>query len=141
MNHRLVYSWLTMPLKKHRHVESGKETIVPKKMCRGVKSIYYQERGDVPSIIERRRKNAERLKEVLLNYEDDIQLLVGTNAFMLVAKCQNPKRLQKELEAKGIDSATHFSHAVLWAKEFGYQDGDCPNVEMMVCKLLMIPTY
>ena len=141
LNSRLVYSWLTLPLKQRRSVVSGKEVILPKKMCKGIRAIYSEEIGHVPQNIARRVENVEKLKMQTVLKDNAIQSLVGINAFMLVIRCQYPERLQKKLRALGLDSATHFSNALVWAKEFGYCSGDCPNTEKMINQLLMIPTY
>lgn len=113
MHNRLVYGWLTMPLKRKRAVKSGKETIIPKKMCRGISIIYAVEKDKV-------------------NPRD---------AFMQVIHCQNPKEEQKKYREKGIDTDTHFANSIRWDEEFGYIQGQCPNAEKLTNHLLMVPTY
>ena len=140
MNSSVIYGWLTLPLKQRRSVSSGKETIVLKKMCRGISAIYAAEKLKIPAIIEHRKQKAGEMR-ALLSTSDMLEVLVGINAFMLVIKCCHPTDLQNDLRSKRIDSATHFANALLWAKEFGYQKGSCPNIEKMVNYLLMVPTY
>ena len=140
MNSSVIYGWLTLPLKQRRPVSSGKETIVLKKMCRGISAIYAAEKSKIPAIIEHRKQKAGEMR-ALLSTSDMLEVLVGINAFMLVIKCCHPTDLQNDLRSKRIDSATHFANALLWAKEFGYQKGSCPNIEKMVNYLLMVPTY
>jgi perosamine synthetase len=41
----------------------------------------------------------------------------------------------------GVEIGGHFSNSILWAKSFGYQEGCCPNAEMIVKSLITIPTY
>ena len=60
---------------------------------------------------------------------------------MAIVKCEDPEELQKQFAAKGIETATHFSRAITWATEFGYNLGSCPNAEELTKHLLMIPTY
>lgn len=140
MNSRIIYGWFTLPLKQKRPITSGKETIVLKKMCRGISAIYAAEKSKIPAIIEHRKQKAKEMR-ALLSTSDVLQVLVGINVFMLVVKSGHTKDIQKVLHRNGIDSATHFANALLWAKEFGYQKGSCPNIEKMMNCLLMVPTY
>lgn len=140
MNCRLVYGWITLPLKQRHSIASGKETIVPRKMCKGISSIYAVEMQEMKEIIKHRKQNAEEMC-IMLRSADFQQTMVGINAFMLVVMSDRPKKLQKDFRAKGIDSATHFANSLTWAKEFGYSHGSCPNAEKIVNRLLMLPTY
>lgn len=140
MNCSFIYGWLTLPLKQRRPIASGKETVDMRKICRGVSAVYAKEKDKVAWIIKRREQKA---KETCQSLPDKgiQQTMVGVNAFMLVVRCESPKELQKNLYAKGIDSATHFAHALEWAEEFGYQKGSCLNLEKLLNNLLMIPVY
>lgn len=140
LNSRFVYGWFTLPLKQKRPIVSGKETIELRKMCRGISAVYAVEKYRIPKMIENRKQKAGKMHS-LLPTTDLLQTMVGINAFMLVVKSEHPKKLQKELRMKGIDSATHFANALEWARGFGYQKGSCPNTEKIVNALLMIPTY
>ena len=134
-----LYGWLTLPMKRRRSSSISKDSIRPKKMSRGVSAMYASKKNQVAEIIERRlNSGAKRIQYIDKNVNN---YAIGINAFMLVAWCDNPKLLQSELNKRGIDSATHFSRCVEWAVEFGYRYGDCPNTELLVKKLLMIPTY
>ena len=141
VNCRWIYGWITLPLKKKCHAKSCKKAFEAKKMCNGISAVYAKTIDQIPEIIAVRKKNAEELRGELLKEEKCIQAFEGINAFMLVVRCQDPDKLRVRLRAKGIDSATHFSNSLIWANEFGYEEGHCPNVEKMIGKLLMIPTY
>ncbi len=108
-----IYSWLTLPLKRKRTVRSGKETISPRKMCRGIRNIYAVEKDKVKP----------------------------HSPFMRVLYCQDPKEEQEAYKNQGIDTDTHFAHCIDWAKEFGYKMSQCSNAENLVKHLLMVPTY
>ena len=140
LHSRWVYGWITLPLKQRRKAPSGKETIVMRKMCKGISAVYASEKALLPKVIKQRKQRAERMLEDL-RHENVTDAIVGQNAFMLVVKCEEPMQLQQVLYRRGIDSATHFSNALVWAKEFGYQQGACPKVERMMNYILMIPTY
>lgn len=113
LNNRMIYVWLTLPLKRKRAVKSGRSHIIPLKMCRGICNIVSAEKDKV----------------------------VPRDAFMQVLYCENPKVEQELYRKKGIDTDTHFANSINWAKEFGYIQGQCPNAEKLVSHLLMVPTY
>ena len=79
--------------------------------------------------------------EYLLNQNMAQHTWYGENAFMLIAQTEKPKVLKNHLLQHGVETATHFSHAIDWAQEFGYTKGSCPTAEQLTKKLLMIPTY
>ena len=45
------------------------------------------------------------------------------------------------IKTKKIEAITHFSMSIKWNKVFGYKAGDCPNTEMLLQHLLMLPCY
>lgn len=137
--HPWFYGWLTLPMKQRRKTLTKKEAIQPKKIARGISAMYASENKQISKLIEKRKKNAAKRIQVI---DNDINgYSIGINAFMLIARCDNPRLLQAKLNKRGIDSATHFAHFLEWASDFGYHYGDCPNSELLVKKLLMIPTY
>ena len=141
VNCRWIYGWITLPLKQKRRAKSGKKAFETKRMSNGISAVYAKTIDRIPEIIDIRKKNAEKLQNELLKQDKCVQVFEGINAFMLVVRCQDPEKIRVRLRTKGIDSATHFSNSLIWANEFGYEEGCCPNVERMIGKLLMIPTY
>lgn len=134
-----VYGIITWPMKQRRSRVSGKEMICPKKISRGVSALYQSEKKCIPEKIRKRLNSAD--EQIQLVSGDIKRYYIGINAFMLVTWCDNPKLLQDKMSKYHIDSATHFSHSIDWATEFGYHQGDCPNTENLISHLLMIPTY
>lgn len=137
----LVYGVVAIKLKSNRKVRNSKEDIVIKRMPNGISKIYNKVMPKINALIEQRKSNAEQISLSLKDEFNDVSLLCGMNAFMLVAKLNEPNKLKKRLADKGIESATHFSNAIVWAKQFGYIDGSCPTAERLTKELLMIPTY
>lgn len=134
-----IYALFTLPMKQRRSSVSGKDRIEPRKICRGVSAMYASEKRQISEKIKKRLNNAEaRVQEIS---KDIDRYYVGINAFMLVTWCDNPSLLRDKMSKSHIDTATHFSHSIDWAKEFGYHRGDCPNTEKLINHLLMIPTY
>ena len=134
---RCVYG-LTIKMKKASH-PNVHEPVVMKQMAPGIRRLYQAWLPNAEKEIAEQCKNAmvmsERMK-VLGN-----ECIVGENAFMLIAKTQDPAALQAWFAERGVETATHFSRAIDWAKEFGYVAGTCPNTEKSVLELLMVPTY
>ena len=141
LNLPLVYKHLTLPLKRRRARQSGKEKIVLRRMSKGVSAVYNAVHESVGGEIIKRRQNAENMMRELGERAETEKILCGDNAFMMAVVCDNPSALRKQLYKNGIDSATHFSQSLTWAAEFGYQHGQCPNAEKLTNRLLMIPTY
>ena len=139
MYSKYIYGWFTYKLKKIHKVPSGREVITPKKMCKGISAVYAQEIGNIARSVESRQRNAQRLMASLP--KGVYSCLTGTNAFMIVLLCENPKQIKKYYSKKRIETDTHFAHSLQWAKEFGYKDGQCRNTEKLIHHLLMVPTY
>lgn len=139
LHSRLVYGWLTLPMKQKRGVPKDKEKLIPMKMSRGIRAVFLMGRNNVSQMIALRKGNAERLISDLP--EGVSKAMVGQNAFMLVLYCNNPAALQNYYRRHGIDTATHFKYAIQWAKEFGYRPKQCPNAERLADNLLMVPVY
>ena len=137
---RWLYRWLTRPWKRLRKPRSGKETIVVKKMSVGVQAMLGLRKETVKPMTEQRKENARKEKEQLSDNPLVLKVLLGENAFMLPVLTPNPKALEKQYAHKGVETATHFANSIAWAKEFGYQ-GDCPNAERLIGRLMVVPTY
>lgn len=126
---KLCY-WLTMKLKKSSNPKVHQE-VVMKKMAPGIRRIYNAALPEIPKMINLQRQNATQIDGAFY----------GDNAFMAIVKCDDPSALQSQYAARGIETATHFSHCIDWAKQFGYVEGSCPCAEELAKHLLMIPTY
>ncbi|MCQ2312220.1 MAG: DegT/DnrJ/EryC1/StrS family aminotransferase [Paludibacteraceae bacterium] len=138
----LLYTYFTLPvLKKNKDIVHIHQSIVLKKMYKGVQRILGEDEKLINARIQDQRKNAEVWKEQLKNILDVNNYFYGQNAFMLVCECIDIVTVQKWLMQQGVETETHFKHCIDWAKTFGYKEGDCPMTEKLTKKLLMIPTY
>ena len=137
---RCMY-WLTMKVKGMRELGSERirEKVVMKRMAAGVRRLYQAWLPIADAEIAKQKRNAvltsERLKEL------KTESLIGDNAFMLIARCENPEELKMWFANRGVETETHFKHTIDWAKQFGYIEGSCPMTERLTKELLMIPTY
>lgn len=140
----LLYSpccyWLVRREKKKRMI-SPQSTINLRKMAPGVRKLYHAWLSIAREEIVAQQQNATTIREIVGKSGVSKAILVGDNAFMLVANCDDPHTLQEEFRKRGVETATHFAHAIDWAKEFGYTSGSCQKAEKMTKHLLMIPTY
>lgn len=139
---KLCY-WLTMRMKAKRMKELTSERIkgkvVMRQMAPGIRRLYKVWLPKVDKEIAKQRQNANIMSERLKDLK--IESIMGENAFMLIAKTQDPAALQAWFASRGIETATHFARAIDWAELFGYKKGSCPNAEKLTKELLMIPTY
>ena len=126
---RCMY-WLTMKMKKSSNPKVHQE-VVMKKMALGIRRLYNAALPEIPKMIESQRKNAAKIDRAIY----------GDNAFMAIVRTDDPGTLKKEFTKRGVETATHFKNAIVWAEEFGYKRGSCPKAEELTTKLLMIPTY
>ena len=140
VHRRLFYSLITRRFKQRKRPQSGREAIVIRKMSRGVRAMFALQKDGVFEQIQLRLENAEKEIRVVNNNPLVKNVLLGTNAFMLVVRSSNVKELKKQYAQRGIETATHFANSLFWAKTFGYR-GECPNSEILVKELLMIPVY
>lgn len=138
----LLYSrcayWMVRKLKKKAHPDVH-EKIALRQMAPGIRRLYRAALLEIPDMVEKQRKNAalmsERVKEL------KCECLVGENAFMLVAKTQDPEALKAWFAERGVETETHFEHCIEWAEEFEYRHRTCPMAERLTQELLMVPTY
>lgn len=137
----LIYSALTLRMKQQRKEVACREKVVIKRMAKGVSRMYNAALPNITEQIERQKENAQAIAQVLQGYSFGSRTWWGENAFMLIARCDNPKQVQAFFAQHGIDTATHFAKSIEWAKQFGYAEGTCPMAEKLTKELLMIPTY
>lgn len=136
-----IYGLLTRRMKAHRGKVACRENVVLRKMAKGVSRMYQQALPTIGEQIQQQRANAQQIADKLLHERLAEQVWYGDNAFMLVARSNNPEQLSQYFAKYSVETATHFARAIEWAKEFGYTEGQCPMAERLVKELVMIPTY
>lgn len=135
---KLCY-WFVRRLKKNANPEVH-EQVELKQMAPGIRRLYKAWLPNSDAEIAKQKRNAEAISNFQFPISN-IKYLIGDNAFMLVARCENPEELKKWFAERGVETETHFKHAIDWAKEFEYVQGTCPTAERLIKKLLMIPTF
>lgn len=136
-----IYGLLTRRMKAHRGKVACRENVVLRKMAKGVSRIYQQSLPTIGEQIQQQRANAQQVADKLLHERLAEQVWYGDNAFMLVARSNNPEQLSQYFAKYSVETATHFARAIEWAKEFGYTEGQCTMAERLTRELIMIPTY
>lgn len=136
----IIYRLFTRPLLKRNNNTTTHETIVCRRMSKGIQSIYNAVRNNITTEITRRRNTANTIIS-LLGSTESFTPITSSNGFMLPIICDSPAHFKEKLHRYGIESDTHFKKTILWAKDFGYEIGGCPTAEWMTCHLLVIPTY
>lgn len=136
-----VYGLLTLRMKAHRGKVECREHVVLRQMAKGISRMYLQALPSINQQIQQQLTNAQYITNTLIDKQLVDQVWCGNNAFMLIARTKDTIGLSKYLADHGVESATHFAHAIEWAKEFGYTEGQCPMAERLTKELIMIPTY
>ena len=136
-----IYRTFTLPMKQKRTSVDCRSEVMLKRMAKGVSRIYQRAVPAIPQEIAQQQHNAQAIADYLLDQKWVQRAWWGENAFMLIAQTDKPEVLKNHLMQHGVETATHFVHAIDWAQEFGYTPGECPTAEQMTKKLLMIPTY
>lgn len=141
MHTPFLYKHITMRIKYSRNKTNCREKIMIYKMAKGVSRMYQYYIISVNNEIEQQLNNAARIQHKIELFPFVEEVWWGDNAFMAIARCVNIRATQKFLFQYRIETATHFAHAIDWAKQFGYIEGTCPTAERLTKELLMIPTY
>ena len=134
---KMVY-WFARLCKAKSRV-NPRQSVKMQKMAQGITRLYNAWLPTANSEIEKQRINAAFIRQQFGSLADN--WIIGENAFMLVAMAQNPEKLKAQFAESGIETETHFKHAIDWANEFGYISGTCPEAEKKTKQLIMIPTY
>lgn len=138
----ILYNFLTNPfIRQYRH-SNVIEIEDMKKMSLGIASIFSHIQNGLQQEMFIRWERLVHLKEEFAN-NTDCKLIFDahSNGFMAPFICRDKDALKYKLKRQNIESETHFSNCIVWAKEFGYNIGDCPNTERLLSKLLILPTY
>lgn len=136
-----IYGLLTRRMKAHRGAVACREEVMLRRMAKGVSRMYQQAFPTIAEQIQQQRANAQQIADKLLHERLAEQVWYGENAFMLIARSNNPEQLSQYFAKYSVENATHFARAIEWAKEFGYTEGQCPEAEKLTKELIMIPTY
>ena len=136
-----IYKNLTKPYLKGVESKkdlSGKYATKEAAAFRSNQYIYFKKINDVPQRLAVLKESAIAwMKELGMEGIIDQEC----NYFMFPILTDNREDLIRKYLEKGFELGAHFSKSIVWAKEFGYIPGDCPNAEKVCAKILALPTY
>ena len=136
-----IYKNLTKPHLKGVESKkdlSGKYATKESMAFRSNKFIYFKKLKTVPGHLNEQQEAAVAWKKEL-GLDETID--PNCNYFMLPILTENREELIRKYQEIGIELGAHFSKSILWATEFGYVPGDCPNAERICRTILVLPTY
>ena len=109
-----------------------------------LKSVPYSLQSQFNRLAERAFKQHENARYLYETNGADYRMLFDPdagNAFAVALLDTSRNALYTHLRSQGIGAGKHFQHANLWAMEFGYVPGECPNFEQLIDKVLTIPCH
>jgi len=63
------------------------------------------------------------------------------NYYIFPLLSENRDKLYNKLLESNIQAGKHFHKCLVWAKEFGYKNGDCPNTEKISKRIITFPIH
>ena len=101
--------WLTMKMKKSANPDVH-EKLTMLQMAPGVRRLYQAWQPTTDAEIAKQKRNADLMSERIRELGNEC--IVGDNAFMLIAKTRDSAALQVWFAKQGVETATHFAHAI-----------------------------
>jgi dTDP-4-amino-4,6-dideoxygalactose transaminase len=106
-------------------------------------SLLFRKFDSFPRYYEKQRLNAKYIIDNLegkFEFVRDSKIRKG-NFFLLPVRIKEGDILIRTFYKHGIEIGKHFSNSIQWAKNFGYEEGFCPNSEKIVEKIFSIPCH
>ena len=136
-----IYKNITKPYLKGVESKkdlSGKYATKESRAFKSNRYIYLHKLCKVPQGIAAHKESARAwMKELGMGGTID----PDCNYFMFPVLVDNREELIAKYLERGIELGAHFSKSIIWATEFGYVSGDCPNAEKVCRRILVLPTY
>ncbi len=106
------------------------------------KRLFKSQAEHFQKLIEHNRKNFERLKNALPTMIAGNMGSTGkANAYIAPLRVANRDELFDRLLANDIEPGKHFYQSLIWAEEFGYEKGSCPNTEELREQIITVPIH
>lgn len=138
-----IYKNFTLPFLKEKDNKKdfgGKYAQTERSAYKSNKYVFLHKMRTFDTMLAKQQHNAVKL---LSNDLDGVSFPYREecNFFMLPALCENSAAVIAEFRSLGIEIGQHFSKSILWAKEFGYDEGNCANAEKICKSIVTFPTY
>jgi dTDP-4-amino-4,6-dideoxygalactose transaminase len=145
----LIYGSFTSPILKKLDTKkdiSGKFTFKEKKILKTNKYLFLRKMNVYQILKNKQQNNAKTLMNIYPSFNFDESLYINPdydfNFFMLPLIVEkNRNKIIHEFYKMNQEIGAHFHKSILWAKSFGYQEGECKNAEKIVRQVLTFPTY
>lgn len=140
-----IYSVITKKI-KHRNKKNQYKFINLNIITKGysfAKLLLNKELLKISSYLQIQKENGQKIENSLKLNSDFALIKYNSegNYFMLPSFTENPERFISFAENKGIEIGQHFVQSRKILPEFGYKNGDCPNYEQIITKLITFPTH
>lgn len=98
---------------------------------------------EIELYLEKQIKNGEKISVSLFQNKlfTTLQNSNEKNNFLFPVFLDEPDDFIQFTESKGIEVGKHFVNLFDTIANFGYETGDCPNYEIIVKKLITLPTH
>lgn len=150
LHHKYIYKYFTKPFLKSQNKVVDDELRYENnefKISKSSYALYMKKVKDVNSFLEKQQKNSDSIIE-LLNRLLATKIRINElnvyepNRFMIPFLIENKREEFIEYFKKnGIEVGSHFSNSILWAKKFGYIEGNCKNSEKISTQIVVCPCH
>jgi len=109
-----------------------------------IKRILNKNYSFIQKILCKNVENANLLANLINNTKTIIPDNIkesSPNYYIFPFLLENRNDIFNKFLANQIEPGKHFHKSILWASEFGYKNGDCPNTERLIEKTLTVPTH
>lgn len=98
----------------------------------------------IKNVIDRYRTNFVYLynwlnKDIIVNAKEDIDSI--PNFYILPLLTDSQDIVYRYLLRNDFEPGKHFHKSILWAKEYGYEEGCCKNTEKIISEIITIPAH
>ena len=145
---KLIYSLITLPIVKRLDKRIDFLNKFTFNESRGFNSniALFNKKFNYYKIIHQKQlKNgrylAKKLKGQFGCIIEDEKIGNEFNYYIYPLRSKKRDKIVAALLKKGVESGKHFQQSIIWAKKFGYKNGDCPNTEKIVNEIFTIPSY
>ena len=108
-----------------------------------VNRVYFSNNYEFIRQLNIQKSNANSLLSLL---KSNIKTILGNtrdepNHYAFPILIKNRDQLFTELLENNIEPGKHFSKSLVWARDFGYEPGNCANTEIIVKQVITLPIH
>lgn len=112
------------------------------KVNKGFLKVFESRLLNIDKYITKQNFNSKSIQDSIVFFRNEIEKNPNLNAtFMYPIRTRNPEQLIKLALNNGFELGMHFSEAIVWAKNYGYINNNCPTAEHLIAKTITIPSH